>query len=122
DPQPPGPDHLAEQLLEAGLEEPGPALADEVELAGVVVVDHHVMADMGQTGGGDEADVAGADHGDAHADELLGAEWNGRGPILVDLGRSVTEAASLSGSSPSATLRRHAPHSVAPDLALAPAA
>jgi hypothetical protein len=32
------------------------------------------MADMGQAGGGYKADVAGADHGDAHADELLGPE------------------------------------------------
>src|SRR4029450_10492165 len=38
------------------------------------LVDPPVMADMGQAGGGYEADVAGADHGDAHADEILGPE------------------------------------------------
>jgi hypothetical protein len=37
------------------------------------------MADMGEAGGGDEADVAGTDHGDAHAGRLLGSgEWTGR--------------------------------------------
>jgi hypothetical protein len=71
-PEPPLPDHLAEQLLETRLVEPGAALADEVQLAGVVVVDHDVVADMGKGGSGDEANVAGADHGDAHAGRLLG--------------------------------------------------
>jgi hypothetical protein len=28
---------------------------------------------MGEAGGGDEADVAGTDHGDAHAGRLLGS-------------------------------------------------
>ncbi len=58
---------------QARLVEPGAAFADEVQLAGVVVVDHDVVADMGKAGGGDEADVAGADHGDAHAGRLLGS-------------------------------------------------
>jgi hypothetical protein len=35
------------------------------------------VADMGEAGGGDEADVAGADHGDAHADRLLGSGNDG---------------------------------------------
>ena len=48
-------------FLEARLVEPGAALADEVRLAGVVVVDQDVVADMGKAGGGDEAGVAGAD-------------------------------------------------------------
>jgi hypothetical protein len=81
DPEPPGPDHLAQQLLQARLVEPGAALADEVQLAGVVVVDHHVVADMGETGGGDEADMAGADHGDAHGGELLVRKYG------IDAGR-----------------------------------
>ena len=61
------------QLLEAGLVEPGAAVADEVELADVVVVDHDLVADMGKAGGGDEADVAGADHGDAHTGRVPGS-------------------------------------------------
>ena len=66
----------------------GSALADEGQLGGVVIVDHHVVADVGKAGGGDEADVAGADHGDAHAGRLLGSgKARSCRMILEDAGR-----------------------------------
>ena len=94
-----------------------PASADEVQLAGVVVVDHDVVADMGKAGSGDEADVAGTDHGDAHDGRL----WFGGGmEVAPDDSRGCRRLqagpTSLSGSSPDATLRppmrtRHTPPS-----------
>ena len=79
---------------------------DEVQLAGVVVVDHDVVADMGNADSGDEADVAGTDHGDAHDGRLW---FGGVMEVAPDDSRGcrrlINRPASLSGSSPDATLR-----------------
>src|SRR4029450_13170675 len=56
-------DHVAQQLLEARLVEPGPALTDEGQLGGVVVVDHDVVADVGEAGGGGRDGARGGRNG-----------------------------------------------------------
>jgi hypothetical protein len=66
DAEPAGAGHLGEQLLQPWLVEPRAALADQLQLGRVVVVDDHVVTDLGETGGGDETDVTGADDGNAH--------------------------------------------------------
>lgn len=46
------------------------AVVEQVDLLGVHVQADHVMAHVGETGAGHQADVAGADDGDSHAGEV----------------------------------------------------
>ena len=53
--------------FEAGLVDRDDAVAQAFDLAGVDVHADDVVTDLGQAGSGHEADVAGAENGDAHA-------------------------------------------------------
>ena len=55
---------VAHQIFQAGLEERSAAGEHAVHLERVAVHAHHAMAEMGQAGGGDAADIAEAQHGD----------------------------------------------------------
>jgi hypothetical protein len=59
-----------DQGLEAGLVDRDPALLEHPDLALVLVDADHVEPELGEAGAGDEADIARADHGDAHGREL----------------------------------------------------
>jgi hypothetical protein len=50
----------------AGLEDRHDAALERVDLALVLVDADDLMAEIGETGPGHEADIAGADHGNAH--------------------------------------------------------
>ena len=52
------PDHV----LQTGLVDGDAAAVEGLDLAGIDVQTHHVVADLGEAGTGDEADVAGPDH------------------------------------------------------------
>ena len=55
-----------DQIVEAGLEDRDLAAAQPRDLARVLVDAGDVDAELGEAGAGDQADIAGADHGDAH--------------------------------------------------------
>jgi hypothetical protein len=66
--------------FEAGLEEGDLALFEAGDLGGVDVGAEDVVADVGEAGADDEADVAAADDGDSH-----GGEVSGRGGVFRGL-------------------------------------
>src|SRR3546814_4572758 len=59
--------HVAlDQALQPGLEDRDLARLQPLDLGGVLVDAADVDAELGETCAGDEADIAGADHGNAH--------------------------------------------------------
>ena len=64
--QPPGARIGGNQIVEPRLVDRHLAARQRRHLAGVLVDASHLMAEIGKAGPGDEADIAGADHGDAH--------------------------------------------------------
>ena len=64
--QPAGPDVARHQRVEARLEDRHVAAFERRDLVRIAVDADHVMAEIGEAGAGDEADVAGADHRNAH--------------------------------------------------------
>ena len=59
--------HVAgDQLVEPRLVDRHLAALERRDLAGVLVDADHVVAEIGKAGAGNEADIAGADHRDAH--------------------------------------------------------
>ena len=70
-----------------------PPLFSVVDLARVDVEAQHVVADLGEAGAGDEADVAGADHRDLQAlapDARLIAASAATGSAACVIGRPIT--------------------------------
>ena len=65
--QPPGADIGGDHFVEARLVDRHLAALERLDLAGVLVDTDDVMAEIGKAGPGNEADIAGADHRDAHA-------------------------------------------------------
>ena len=57
---------LSHQLVQAGFVDRHAALAQGGELAGVGFDHRDLGAELGEAGAGDEADIAAADHRDAH--------------------------------------------------------
>ena len=57
--------------LQAGLVDRDHAVVEAVDLGRVDVDADHVVADLGQAGTGDKADIAGAENGDAHETVLV---------------------------------------------------
>ena len=64
--QPPGLNVGGDQIVEAGLVDRHLAALQRRDLAGVLVDADDVVAEIGKAGPGNEADIAGADHRDAH--------------------------------------------------------
>ncbi len=91
--QPPGGDVARDHRLEAGLVDRHAALIQDLDLARVDVEAQHVVADLGETGAGDEPDVAGPDHRDFHAStpsEALMAASAATGSGACVIGRPMT--------------------------------
>ena len=65
---------LGDQLLEAGLVDRDLAALEALDLVGVDVDAPDLVAELGEAGRGDEADVAGADDADGFALQLM---WSG---------------------------------------------
>ena len=66
--EPPAATLLRDQLVEAGLVDRHLAALERRDLVGVLVDADDVMAEIGKAGAGNEADIAGADHRDAHVE------------------------------------------------------
>ena len=64
--KPPGLHVGGDQIVEARLVDRHLAALQRRDLAGVLVDAGDVMAEIGKAGPGNEADIAGADHRDAH--------------------------------------------------------
>jgi hypothetical protein len=60
-----------DKLSEPGLENWNRAAVKRRDLCRILVDAGHVMTEIGKTGPGDEADIAGADHGHTHQDSPL---------------------------------------------------
>ena len=89
----PAADVALDQRVEAGLVDRHAARVQHRDLRGVDVEAQHVVADLGETGAGDEADVPGADHRDLHADvpsEALIAASVATGSAACVIGRPMT--------------------------------
>ena len=65
--QPPGAGIGGDQVGEARLVDRHLAARERADLFGVLVDAGHVVAEIGEAGPGNEADITGADHGNAHA-------------------------------------------------------
>ena len=76
--QPPGLHVGGDQIVEARLVDRHLAALERRDLAGVLVDAGDVMAEIGKAGPGNEADIAGADHRDAH--EVQNPLVNGQQP------------------------------------------
>ena len=57
---------IGDQVGEAGLVDRHLAALERGDLARVLVDAGHLVAEIGKAGPGNEADIAGADHGNAH--------------------------------------------------------
>jgi hypothetical protein len=75
--EPPAAHVVLDQAIEIGLVDRDLALAQRLDLLRVLVDAGHVMAEVGEARARDEADIAGADHGDAHALSLPRAPSRG---------------------------------------------
>ena len=64
--QPAGAHVVGDQFVESRLVDRHLAALQRRDLAGVLVDAGHVVAEIGEAGPGNEADIAGADHRDAH--------------------------------------------------------
>ena len=64
--QPPGLHIGGDQVVEPGLEDRHFAAAERGDFPCVLVDAGHLVTEIGKAGPGDEADIAGADHGNAH--------------------------------------------------------
>ena len=64
--EPPGRDVLRHQLVETGFVDRHASFVECGQLVGIDLHDRDVGAEFGEAGAGDEADVAAADHSDAH--------------------------------------------------------
>ena len=87
-------DVALDHRLEPGLVDRNAAGVQHVDLARVDVEAQHVVADLGEAGAGDQADVAGPDHRDLHAappmrDALIAASA-ATGSAACVIGRPIT--------------------------------
>ena len=69
--QAPGGHVVRDDAVQPGLVDRDAAAFEHGDLRGIDVEAHDVVAHLGQAGAGNQADVAGADHGDLHADVLM---------------------------------------------------
>ncbi len=90
--QPPGFGIGRDHLLQAGLEDGNFAGPQPFDLGRILVDTDHLMAEFGQAGAGNQADIAGADHRNAHGNLLEGPPLlTGKVLIFKDK-RGITES------------------------------
>ena len=63
-------DVLGKEAAQPGLEDRDPAIFQRGDLGGVLVDANHVMAEIRKADAGDQSDISGADHRDAHGKSL----------------------------------------------------